>query len=100
MAKERSMVGVICEVQLKNRRAKDLMLCVENNGSVGYEKQWCWYAHVLRKDNGHVFRRAVELEVEKDMGEVGGGGKHKVVLSREDVLCQRELLVLIRFSMG
>ena len=49
-----------------------------------------WYGHVLRREDGHVLRRALEFEVEgrrktgeqKEYGGSGGGGTEEVWLDQ------------------
>ena len=43
-----------------------------------------WYGHVLRRENGHVLRRALDLEVEAQRKK---GKQVKVGLRMEDALC-------------
>ena len=56
-----------------------------------------WYGHVLRREDGHVLRRALDFEVEgqRKNGRLKqtwkkqvGGESVKVDLRREDALCQ------------
>ena len=35
----------------------------ENYRSVGYGKQCYWHGHVLKREDGHVLRRALDFEV-------------------------------------
>ena len=57
-----------------------------------------WYGHVLRREDGHVLRRALdfkvdgqrkkEREAEEDVEMPVGEEIVKIVLSREDALCR------------
>ena len=61
---ERSTVRAICGVQLKVRnRSSDLMLN-ETIDQLAMANSVCWYGHVLRREDGHVLRRALDFEVE------------------------------------
>ena len=62
----------------------------------------CWYSHVLRRENGHVLRNALDFEVEDQMKK--GRSKRtwkkqveiesmKVGLRRKDALCRSKLRV-------
>ena len=52
-----------------------------------------WYSHMLRRKDGHVLRRALDLEVEgqrkteEDMEKAGEGESVKVGLRRKEALC-------------
>ena len=65
---ERSMVRAMCGVQLKDRkRSMDLMfmLCLkETMDQLAMTNSVRWYGHVLRREDGHVLRRALDFEVE------------------------------------
>ena len=77
----RSIVRVICGVQLKDRnRSKDLIVVLRLDEIIhplAMASSVRWYGHVLRREDGYVLRRALKFEVEgqsrqkKDMGEVG-----------------------------
>ena len=47
-----------------------------------------WYGHVLRRDDGHVLRKALEFEVKgkrttkEDVEDASGEGKQKLVWRR------------------
>ena len=73
---ERSMVGVMCGVQLKDRkRANDLMLMMGLNKTIyrlAMANSVRWYGHVLRREDGHVLRRALFFR-SKVTGRRGGG---------------------------
>ena len=62
---ERSMVRAMIEAQLKDRkRSKDLMSLLglsETIYQLVMTNSICWYGHVLRRENGHVLRRAFDL---------------------------------------
>ena len=61
------MVKATCEVQLKDRtRSTDLMLMLGLNGTIdqlAMANSVSWYSHVLRREDGHVLRRAFLVEV-------------------------------------
>ena len=65
---ERSMVKAMCGVQLNNRkRSTDLMLMLGLNTAIdqlAMANSVRLYAHVLRKEDGHVLGRALDFEVE------------------------------------
>ena len=98
---ERCMVRAMCGEQLKDRkRSTDLMLMLglnENIDQLDMANSVRWYGHVLRREDGHVLRRALDFEVE--------GQRHKarpkttwkkqireecvkVGLRRENAFCQ------------
>ena len=61
------MVRAMCGVQLKDRkRSSDLMFMLGLNETVdqlGISNSVCSYCHVLRGEDGHVLRRALDFEV-------------------------------------
>ena len=65
---KRSMVRAICGVQLKDRsRSTDLLFMLGLNETIdqlAMVNSVFWYDHVLRREDGHVFRRASDFEVE------------------------------------
>ena len=65
--RERLTVRVICVMHFKNRkRVMDLMLifCLnEATNRLAVESSVCWYVHMLRREDGHVSRRALAYEV-------------------------------------
>ena len=69
------MVRAMCGVQTKGRkRSKDLILMLglnETAEQLAMANSVCWYGHVLRREDGHVLRRALGFEVE---GERNKGG--------------------------
>ena len=66
---ERSLVRAMCGLQLKDRkRFTDLMFMLglrETIGQLAMANSVRRYGHVLRRENGHVFRRALDFEVER-----------------------------------
>ena len=62
------MVRVMCGVQLKDRkRYTDLMFMLglnETMDQLAMANSVCWYGRVLRREDGHVLRRALDFEVE------------------------------------
>ena len=65
---ERSMVRTMCGVQLKDRRrSTDLMFMLGLNeimDQLAMANSVRWYGHVLRSEDGHVKRMALDFEVE------------------------------------
>ena len=57
-----------CGVQLKDRKkSTDLMLMLGLNETIdqlAMVNSVRWYGHVLRREDGHVLRRALQFEVE------------------------------------
>ena len=64
---ERSMERAMCEVQLKDSNGvKDSMLMLGLNKTIvqlAVANSFHWYGHVLRREDGHVLRRAYKFEV-------------------------------------
>ena len=62
------MVIAMCGVQLKDRkRSMDLMFKLgskEARYQLSTANSVHWYGHVLRREDGHVLRRALDFEVE------------------------------------
>ena len=62
---ELSMVRAMCGVQLKGRkRYTDLMLMLglsETIDQLALSNSVRWYGHVLRREDGHVYRRALDF---------------------------------------
>ena len=91
----------MCGVQLKDRkRSTDYMLMlglketIDQLAMANYANWlWLWHGHVLRREEGHIVRRALDFEVEgqrkkgrsKEKGEAKGkrGGKRKKGRPRE-----------------
>ena len=65
---EISMVRAMCGVQLNDRkRSTDLMFMLglsETIDQLAMANCVRWYGHVLRREDGHVLRRALDLEDE------------------------------------
>ena len=65
---ERFMVRAMCGVQLKDRKiSKDLMLMLSLNETIdqlAMANSVRWHGHVLRREDGHVLRRALDFEAE------------------------------------
>ena len=63
---EISMVRAMWRAQLKNRKGStDLMymLCLnETIHQLDMANSVCWYGHLLSREDGHVLRRALDLE--------------------------------------
>ena len=68
---EISMVRAICGVQLKDRKGStDLMLMFglhETIDQLVMANGVRWYCHVLRREDGHILRWALDFEVEGQM---------------------------------
>ena len=64
---ERALVRAMCGVKLMNRkRTEDLMQMLgleEAVDRLAKANGIRWYGHVLKRDDGHVLRRALEFEV-------------------------------------
>ena len=97
---ESSMVRAMCGVQLKDKKkSKDLMLMLCLNeiiDQLAIANSVCWYGHMLRREDGHVLRRTLDLQVEgerKKKRPKRTCKKHveedslKVSLRREDAFC-------------
>ena len=94
------MVGAMCGVQLKDRkRSTDLMfmlyLC-ETINQLAMANSVRWYGHVLKREDGHVLRRAIDFEVEgqrkkgrlKRTWNMVEEESAKISLRRADALCR------------
>ena len=98
---EPSMVRSMCGVLFKDRKkAKGLLMMLallETIDQLAMANSVHWYRHVLRREDGHVMRRALDFEVEglrkkerlkrtwqKQVEEESV----KVGLRREDTLCR------------
>ena len=62
------MMREMCGVQLKDRkRSTDLMFMLDLSETIdrlAMANHVCWYGHVLRREDGDVFRRTLDFEVE------------------------------------
>ena len=62
------MVIAMCGVQLKDRkRSTDLMFMLGLNETIdqlAMASSVRWYGNVLRREDGHVLRKALDIEVE------------------------------------
>ena len=95
------MVRAICGVQLKDRkRSTDLMFMLglkEAIDQLAMANIDCWHGHVLRREDGHALRRALDFVIE---GQRKNGRpmrtwkkqveeeSMKVGLRKEDALCR------------
>ena len=65
---ERSMVRAMCGVQLKHGKiSMDLIIMLGLNEAIdqlSMASSVHWYGHVLRRDDGHILRRALDFEIE------------------------------------
>ena len=63
-----SMMRAMCGVQLKDiTRSTDLMFLLGLRvamDQLAMANSVCWYGHVLRRENGHILRRALDFKVE------------------------------------
>ena len=97
---KRSMVRAMCGEQLKDKkRSTDLMfvLCLKQTiDQLAMENSVCWYGHVLRREDGLVLRRALDLKAagQSKTGRPKWTWKKqveeesvKVGLRRKDALC-------------
>ena len=97
---ERSMMRAMCGVQLKDREISgDFMLMLGLNETIdqlAMATSVCYYGHVLRREDNHVFRKELDFQVEVERRK--GSSKRtwkkqveeesvKVGFGREDALC-------------
>ena len=105
---EGQRVREMCGVQLKDRKiSTDLMFMLglmEAMDQLAMASSVCWYGHVLRKEDGHVFRKTSDFDFEGQRKK--GRPKRtwklqveeesvKVGLRREDVLCRSKWSVKV-----
>ena len=100
------MVRAMCGVQHKDRRKSKYLMFVlvltETMDQLATVNSVHWYGHVLRREDKHVLRRALDFEVE-GQGKKGRPKRTwkkqveeesvKVGLRREDALCRSKLSV-------
>ena len=104
------MVRAMCGVQLKDRtRSLDFMLMLDLNETIdqlAMANSVCWNGHVLRREDGRVFRRALDLEVDGQRNKERPNRTWKkqveqecvkAGLRREDALCQSKWIFCINF---
>ena len=100
------MVRVMCGVQLKDKkRSTDLIFMLGLNETIdqlAMATSVHWYGQVLRREDGHVLRRVIDIEVE---GQTKKGRPKrtwkrqveeesvKIGLRRKDALCRSKLSV-------
>ena len=98
---ERFMVRAMCGVQLTDRKTSTdlmLMLCLKKTiDQLAIANSVRWYGHVLRREDGHVLRRALDFGVE-GQGKKGSPRRTckskfdeksmKCGLRRKDALCR------------
>ena len=69
---KRSMVRTMCGVPLKDRkRITDLMIMLEFSETIdqlAMANSVCWYGHMLRREDGHILRRALNFKVIEKAG--------------------------------
>ena len=93
------MVRAMCGLQLKDRkRSKDLMLMLSLNETIdqlGMANSIRWHGHVLRREDGHVERRAWDLRLKVNKRKGGkrrhGRGEKNERLAR--ALCRSTCIV-------
>ena len=64
---ERSMVRAMCGVQLKDRERSTALMFMslsETTDQLATANSVHWYGYALRRENGHVLRRAFDFKVE------------------------------------
>ena len=97
---ERSIVRVMCGVQLENRKRSTYLMFVlglsETKDKLAMANSVRWYGHVLGREDGHVLRRTLDFEVdvqskkgklERTWIKQVEHERVKVGLRREDALC-------------
>ena len=107
---ERSMVRAICGAQLKDRKRSTYMMFMlglsETTDQLAMANSVHWYGHVLRRQDGHILKKALDFEVEgrrkkerpkrtwkKQVEEESV----KIFLRRDDALCRSEWSVGINY---
>ena len=62
------MARAMCGVQLKDRNRSIYLMSIlglnETMDWLAMANSVCWYGHVLRREDGHVSRRALDFKVE------------------------------------
>ena len=94
------MVRAMCAMQLKDKKRSKYMMFMfglkETIDQLAMANSVCWYGHVLRREDGHALRRALDFEVEgqRKQGKPMWMWKNqveeesmKVGVRREDALC-------------
>ena len=94
------MVRAMCGVQLKDRKRSTYLMFMlglnETIDKLAMANSVCWYGVVLRREDGHILRRALDFEVDSQRKK--GRPKRtlksqveeenvKIGLRREDALC-------------
>ena len=72
---ERFMVRAMCGVQLKGRKRSTCLM--ETIDQLAMANSFCWYGHVLKREDGHVLRKALDLESEGQRKRGGQRGCEK-----------------------
>ena len=76
------MMRAMCGVEFKDRKISMdliLMLCMkETINRLAMANSVRWYGHVLRREGGHVLRKALDFVVEGRMGGQKGHGKSRL----------------------
>ena len=70
---ERAMVRAMCGAKLEKKKTEDLMQMLGLKKTVvqmAKANGVRWYGHALRRDDGHVLRKALEFEVGRTTKEV------------------------------
>ena len=102
------MVRPMCGVQLKDvNRSKDLMFVLdlfETSDQLAMASSVRWYGHVLRREDCHVLRSALDFEVESKNRRPKRTWKKRVKDESVKVGMRRKIhfcrLVLIRLLLG
>ena len=81
---EAAMVRAMCGAKLmEKKRTEDLMEMLGLKETVVQMAKVRWYGHVLRRDVGHVLRKALEFEVK---GNRERGRPKKTQVEKEDAM--------------
>ena len=89
----------------EKKRTEDLMEMLglkETGVQIAKAKGVRWYRHLLRRDDGHVLRKALELEVrgKRKRGRPKKMWKMQVEESKSDVLEKKDPMNRARWTMG
>ena len=83
------MTRVMCGVQLKDRkRSTDFMFMLSLNKTINQlamANSDRWYDHVLRREDGHVLRRSLDIEVEFQRKKARPNGMWKKQVEEESM---------------
>ena len=83
----RSRERAMCGVQFKDRKRADNMIYVldldETIDQLAVANSLHWYGHVLKREDGHVFGKALETQVEGQREKGGRRGHERGRLRRK-----------------